>query len=113
VTNLPFSVPSSARRVVQDRPVEGVRRNDLIEIEFVFDRAVVPHRTNTERSLTGVTDRSLDVLVVNEEPVKMTHTNLVRESFLQDPYDRQRPRRNGLSERRKGPVMSRFPLTKV
>ena len=51
--------------------------------------------------------------VVNEEPVKITHTNLVRESFLQDPYDRQRPRRNGLSERRKGSVMSRFPLTKV
>ena len=29
--------------------------------------------------------------VVNEEPVKVSHTNLVRESFLQDPYDRQRP----------------------
>jgi hypothetical protein len=43
----------------------------------------------------------------------ITHTNLVRESFLQDPYDRQRPGRSGLSERRKGSVMSRFPLTKV
>jgi hypothetical protein len=46
--------------------------------------------------------------VVNEEPVKITHTNLVRESFLQDPYDRQRPRRNGLSERRKGSVQKGF-----
>jgi hypothetical protein len=51
--------------------------------------------------------------VLNEEPVKITHTNLVRESFLQDPYDRQRPGRNGLSERRKGSVMFRFPLAKV